>query len=213
MFSPAAQRVFDKYESRLAAENEQMRHGDPSTIMARRDEWLIPVGPEAGMFLYSLAVARGAKRILELGTSYGYSTLFLANAAKHNGGQLVTMELSPAKQSYARKMLEEAMLADVVDWQRGDAVALIAAATGPFDMVLLDIWKELYLPCLEAFYPKLSDEAVVVADNMIEPPMFRTEARAYRRAIINLPDMQSVLLPVGSGLEVSVKWPQNSAKL
>lgn len=213
MFASAAQAVLDRYEARRAAEEELMRSGDPAQTMQQRDEFLLSVGREAAELLHSLAVARGARRILELGTSYGYSTLFLADAAKRCGGRLITMEIAPEKQSYARQMLEKAQLADVVDWRLGDAVALIEAEEGPFDMVLLDIWKDLYLPCLSAFYPKLADEALVVADNMIDPPIHRPEARAYRAAIAAYPDIQSVLLPLGQGLELSVKWPHGSPKL
>lgn len=213
MFAPAAQAVLDRCEARQAAEAELMRRGDRAQLMQRRDEFLLSVGREAAEFLHSLAVARGAQRILELGTSYGYSTLFLADAAKRCGGRLITMEIAPEKQAYAREMLESAQLADVVDWRLGHAVDLVGAEEGPFDMVLLDLWKELYLPCLAAFYPKLADEAIVVADNMINPPMYRSEARAYRAAVAAYPDMQSALLPVGQGLELSVRWPAGSSKL
>ena len=68
------------------------------------------------------------------------------------------MDLADYKQAEARANIERAGLADVVDFRLGDAVALIQADPGPFDLVLLDIWKDLYVPCLEAFYPKLSDE-------------------------------------------------------
>ena len=80
-------------------------------------------------------------------------------------------------------------------------------------MVLLDIWKDLYVPCLEAFYPKLSDEGVIAADNMIEPEMAREDVRKYRAAIRALPDMQTALLPIGSGIELSVRWPAGNPKL
>jgi predicted O-methyltransferase YrrM len=213
MFSPAAQAVLARYEARRAAETERMRTGNPAEMMGRRDELLLSVGPEAGEFLRNLAIARGATRILELGTSYGYSTLFLADAAKRCGGRLITMELAPEKQAYAQEMLEAADLADVGDWRLGDAVELIEAEQGTFDFVLLDIWKELYLPCLKAFYPKLAEEAVIAADNMIDPPMHRADARAYRAAIAACPDLQSALLPVGQGIELSVKWTNGNPKL
>jgi predicted O-methyltransferase YrrM len=104
-------------------------------------------------------------------------------------------------------------LAEVVDFRLGDAVALIHEDPSPFDFVLLDIWKDLYIPCLEAFHPKLSDEAIVAADNMIEPAFVREDARTYRAAVRALPDMQSALLPIGSGIELSVRWRPGNAKL
>ena len=177
------------------------------------DELLLPVGPEVGWFLHSLIVAARPRRILELGTSYGYSTLFLADAAKQVGGTVITMELADYKQAEAKAQLAKAGLAEVVDFRLGDAVALIHEDPGPFDMVLLDIWKDLYLPCLEAFHPKLSDEAIVAADNMIFPEMAREDVRDYRAAVAALPDLHSVLLPIGNGVELSVKWVEGNTKL
>jgi len=75
---------------------------------------------------------------------------------------------------------------------------------GPFDFVLLDLWKDLYVPCLELAHPKLAPNACVVADNMIFPPS-PTEQAAYKKAVRAKPDMESLLLPIGSGLEISKK--------
>jgi predicted O-methyltransferase YrrM len=177
------------------------------------DSLLLPVGQEVGWFLHSLIMAKRPARILELGTSYGYSTLFLADAAKQTGGTVITMDLADYKQAEARSQLTKAGLADVVDFRLGDAVALIQADPGPFDLVLLDIWKDLYLPCLEAFHPKLADEAIVAADNMVFPEMARPDVRKYRAAVAALPDLTSALLPIGNGVELSVKWTAGNAKL
>jgi predicted O-methyltransferase YrrM len=123
------------------------------------------------------------------------------------------VELQDYKSDHAREMAAKAGLADHIDFRVGDAVAMIEALPHGIDFVLVDLWKDLYVPCLEAFYPKLSDEGVVAADNMIEPEMAREEVRKYRAAIRALPDMQTALLPIGSGIELSVKWPAGSAKL
>jgi predicted O-methyltransferase YrrM len=130
--------------------------------MAIRDEFLLPVGPETGAVLHALILARRPKRILELGTSYGYSTLIMADAAQAVGATLITMELADFKQAYAREMIAKAGLTDSVDFRLGDAVAMIGDDAGPFDFILLDIWKELYLPCFDAFYPKLAEEAILL---------------------------------------------------
>ena len=90
---------------------------------------------------------------------------------------------------------------------------MINADAGPFDLVLLDIWKDLYVPCLRAFYPKLADEGIIAADNMIEPAMLREDVRKYRAAVRALSDIQTTLLPIGSGIELSVKWSRSNEKL
>ncbi|MFM1885951.1 MAG: hypothetical protein RL026_1108 [Pseudomonadota bacterium] len=211
--SPGAAAAYARYEARLAQDLQRMQTLGPAEGYKVRDSFLLPVGPEAGRLLHALVLAHRPKRILELGTSYGYSTLFLADAAKAVGAQVVTMELAADKQAHARSELEAAGLADVVDFRLGDAVAMLHADPGSWDFVLLDIWKELYVPCFEALYPKLSAEGIIAADNMIEPEMARPEVRAYRAAVRANDDLQTTLLPVGSGLELSVRWPAGSAKL
>ena len=205
--------VFADYQRRMDDETLRFQSIGMSGMHAHRDEFLLPVGPEAGEFLHGLVIAKRPRRILELGTSYGYSTLFLADAARHTGAALVTMDVADYKQQYARDMIVKAGLASVVDFRLGDALALIAADTGTFDLVLLDIWKEMYVPCLHAVYPKLADEGIIVADNMIEPATVREDVRRYRAAVRQLPDMQTTLLPIGSGMELSVKWHSGNPRL
>jgi predicted O-methyltransferase YrrM len=210
--NPAVDQVFAEYERRNA--DERARAADlGSKMFARRDEFLLPVGREVGWFLHSLILAKRPARVLELGTSYGYSTLFLADAVTQIGGKLITMELADYKQAAARTMIEKAGISAVVDFRLGDAVALINADAGPFDLVLLDIWKDLYVPCLHAVYPKLADEGIIAADNMIEPAMVREDVRKYRAAVGSLSDMQTMLLPIGSGIELSIKWSSANRKL
>lgn len=123
------------------------------------------------------------------------------------------MELADYKQSEARRQIEVAGLAEHVDFRLGDALELLRADKGQWDFVLLDIWKELYLPCFTAFYPQLSEEAIIVSDNMIFPPGARPQVRLYREAVRAKADMQTALLPVGQGIEISVKWSAGNAKL
>ena len=158
-------------------------------------------------------MGRKPARILELGTSYGYSTLFLADAARECGAKVVTVDIDGAKQAYAQEQLEKAGLAPFVEFRCGDAVEVIDADPGPFELVLLDVWKTLYLPCFEAVYPKLAEEGVIVSDNMIYPEGARDAVRALRAAIGAKPDLQTVLLPLGSGIELTAKWSKGSARL
>ncbi len=209
---PQVQAAFETYQARLVADAQRMKDLGPGGF-AKRDEFLLPVGAEVGRFLHALVLARKPKRILELGTSYGYSTLFLADAARSVGARVVTMELADYKQAHARAELAKAGLDGFVDFRCGDALAMLAADPGPWDFVLLDIWKELYLPCFEAFYPKLSEEGIIAADNMVEPEMARAEVREYRAAVKAKADMQTALLPIGSGIELAVKWSAGNAKL
>jgi predicted O-methyltransferase YrrM len=87
----------------------------------------------------------------------------------------------------------------------GDAVALLATQPGPIDFVLLDLWKDLYIPCFDALYPKLAANGVIVADNMLYPEYNRPEATAYRAAVRSRPDMEAVLLPIGQGIDLACR--------
>jgi predicted O-methyltransferase YrrM len=199
------QALLTRYHARIAEEN-RLAKSDPASFSRRRDEFLLAVGPEVGWLMHALVIGRGAKRILELGTSYGYSTAFLADAARQTGGRVYTMDVAAHKQQYARTQLEEAGLLPQVEWLLGDATQLLKTLEGPFDFVLLDLWKYLYVPCLDLFYGKLAQHAVIVADNMLFPEAARADAEAYRAAVKVKENLQSVLLPIGNGIELSCLW-------
>jgi predicted O-methyltransferase YrrM len=196
--------VLAEYEKRAGEEAEVLHSLPPAEGMSRRDEFLICVGRHTGTVL-NILVARddGVRHILEVGTAYGYSTLWLAEAARATGGRVTTLELHPGKQVYARGMLERAGLADFVDFRLGDALALIEDLAEPPDLVLIDLWKELYVPCLERLLPRLAPGAWVAADNMLDPPAHRAEAETYRAYVRHTGRFDSVLLPIGSGVELS----------
>jgi len=198
--------VLSRYRERLERENRLSETLDEATLAARRNEFLLHVGEDVARVLHALIIARKAKRIIELGTSYGYSTLFLADAARETGGVLMTFEIDERKQRYARGEIEAAGLGAQVEWHRGDATELLKRVEGPFDFVLIDLWKDLYVPCFETLYPKLAEHALVAADNILKPVHFRRDTEAYRAAVRAKPDLQSVLLPIGQGIELSCVW-------
>jgi predicted O-methyltransferase YrrM len=191
--------VLDVYHQRIHDENARMRGGGgPGGGI---DQFLLAVGPETGQLINILAKSLKTPNILEIGTSYGYSGIWLAEAARATGGRLTTLELQDYKSAYAREMSVKAGLAGHVDFKVGDALAAIAAMPAGIDFVLLDLWKDMYTPCLEAFYPKLNPGAIIVADNMIMPG--GDGIAQYAAAVRTKPDLDSILVPVGSGLEIS----------
>ena len=194
------QAVLNAYHARMR-EEERLREGRGPGGEDWRDRSLLAVGPETGRLINIVARRLEAPTMLELGTSYGYSGIWLGEAARASGGRLITIELQDYKSAYAREMATRAGLADHIDHRVGDAVAMIGAMPHGIDFVLLDLWKDLYVPCLEAFYPKLNPGAIVVADNMLRPG--GEEIEAYSRAVRAKSGMTSVLLPVGTGIEIS----------
>jgi len=197
------QAVLNEYAARHQAELVEMRRLKPEEMGRIRDEFLIPLGPVVGNFVYELAKAQQAKVILELGMSFGYTSVYLGAAARETGGKVITTELDPKKIAYAKAMYEKAGLADIIEIRAGDARKTIDAAKERFDLVIVDLWKDLYVDCLDRFYPKLAPGAYIVGDNMIFPQDARKDAMAYRKAIRAKPHIDTVLLPIGNGIELS----------
>lgn len=177
----------------------------PQELGARIDEFLIFVGPETGKLLHMLATSLSAQCIVEVGVSYGYSTIWLADAARETGGKVHSFELSEKKVAFAREKLRSVGLHDYVEFHVGDALETLTAFTGAPNLVLLDLWKQLYEPCFELLYPTLAAEAVVLADNMTYPVETHAHALSYQRLVRSKGDLDSVLLPIGSGIELSRK--------
>jgi len=171
--------------------------------LSRRDEFLLEVGEAVGALLNILIRGSNSKTILEAGTSYGYSTVWMAEAARVTGGKVITLDLKSDKQTFARDMLERAGLAAFVEFRNGDARDLIDRMTETVDFVLIDVWKDLYIPCFDRVIGKASPGALIIADNMIFPPDNQANAAEYRAHIRRHQRIESVLLPVGHGIEVS----------
>ncbi len=126
----------------------------------------IPVTREAGRFLYVLARSIEAKRMIEFGTSFGISTIYLAAAARDSGGRVISTEIEPHKCRTAEANLRDAGLADYAEILEGDALQTLRSVEGPIDLLFLDGWKDLYIPLLELLQPRLRKGAIVVADNV-----------------------------------------------
>src|SRR5882672_3858656 len=117
----AVENILREYEKRSDAETERNRNMDDREFFKHRDEFLLSVGPATGQLLNLLARQSGAKTILEVGSSFGYSTVWLAEAARANGGRLITLEAIAEKQEYARAQIQKAGLTGFVDFRLGDA--------------------------------------------------------------------------------------------
>lgn len=124
------------------------------------------VEPDFGRLLYMLARARRATTIVEFGTSFGISGIFLAAALRDNGGgRLITTELEPTKVARAQQHLEAAGLADLVEFRKGDALDTLRDGIESVDLLFLDGAKSLYLDILKLLECRLTVGAIVVADN------------------------------------------------
>src|SRR5579871_6863844 len=133
--------VLDAYHARMAEERELFRSGRMGDG-DWRDKVLLAVGPDTGQLINILARSLKTPNILEIGTSYGYSGIWLAEAARASGGRLTTLELQDYKSANAKEMSAKAGLEGHVDFRVGDALKLIDEITFGIDFVLLDLWKD-----------------------------------------------------------------------
>ena len=185
--------------SRLEGRDAQERDSGVS-----RSERLRQVSPEVGRFLHTIVLAARPANILEIGTSGGYSTLWLASAARMTGGSVTTLEIDPVKVELARQSVADAGLGDIVQIVEGDAFAHLRAPRDPVGFCFLDAEKEDY----EAFYglavPMLSRGGVLVADNVLS---HREELESFTARALNDQRMSAVVVPIGRGELLAVRLP------
>ncbi|WP_261566370.1 O-methyltransferase [Frankia gtarii] len=133
-------------------------------------DYFLNIDPQFGRFLHMAARARRANQIVEFGTSFGVSTIYLASAVRDNGrGRVITTELEPTKAERARTNLSSAGLADLVDIRVGDALQTLRNnLDGQVDMVLLDGAYCHYLAVLRLLEPHLAPGSLIVADNALD---------------------------------------------
>ena len=165
---------------------------------------LVALEPAKAEFCYLTARALGARRIVEVGTSHGVSTLYLAAAVRDNGGgSVVGTEYEPEKAKIARGNFDAAGLTGFIDLREGDLRGTLKDLTGPIDFVLMDIWTEMARPAIELIAPHLRPGAVICADNT---GGFREPYRHYF-AFVNDPahGLRTMTLPFRGGLEMTVK--------
>jgi caffeoyl-CoA O-methyltransferase len=124
------------------------------------------VGPLEGQFLGWLVWLSHARRILEIGTFTGYSSISMALQLPE-GGRIVSLDVNEETTSVARRYAEEAGVADRIDYRVGKAIELLGELDGPFDLAFIDADKESYVDYYENVLPKLADEGFIVADNVL----------------------------------------------
>ncbi|MBW2316884.1 MAG: class I SAM-dependent methyltransferase [Deltaproteobacteria bacterium] len=171
----------------------------------------IPISPEQGQLLYLTARALGARNVVEFGTSFAISTIYLAAAVRDNGGgRVIGTEIEPSKHSRAEAHLAEAGLSDVAEVRLGDALETLVDVPTPIDLVLIDGWKDLYLPVLKLLTPKLAPRAVVLADNIFT---FKKDLRPYVEYVQSGEHgFVSTTLHLSDGFEYSVYVGDASAR-
>lgn len=168
------------------------------------DDKFLAVDREQGVFCYLLARATGAATIVEFGTSFGVSTIYLALAVRENGGgRVIGTERVAEKASRAREHLAEAGLLDFVDLREGDALETLREIDGPVDFLLNDGFPPYQLPVLQLVAPRMRQGALVVTDNV---GAFWANGGAYTDWVRDPANgFQSTMLAMNEGTEISVR--------
>ena len=187
------------------------RMTDPASAddMAFVRDKFVALDPEKCDLCYMLCRALNARRIVEFGTSFGVSTIYLAAAVRdtvraHGGnGIVIGTEIEPAKAEVARANLADAELASFVEVRVGDARRTLVDAGGPVDFLLLDSWIPLVRPVMDLVAPQLRPGAMVVCDNV---QLYEKEYADFLAVVRNPANgFRSVMLSHEGGLEISIK--------
>jgi caffeoyl-CoA O-methyltransferase len=169
-----------------------------------RDWHDLNVPAQDGRILHDIVVENGFTRAVEIGTSTGHSTIWIAWALSKTGGRLVTVEIDERRHDEAEANVAEAGLSDYVELVLGDAHEVVPALEGPYDFVFSDADKDWYINYFDALYPKLTPNACVTAHNVREGRGgWQAEYLEHVRAV---PDMTTRLHPdARAGIAVTCK--------
>jgi len=183
-------------------ENPAKFGADNDARETERPKRMLNITPDTGRLLWIIVRATAATRILEVGTSNAFSTIWLADAARSTGGRVTTLELNSEKIARARANLAAAGLDVVVEIMQGRAAETLAALPGPFDLAFLDADRPSYLTYLEMVVPKLRPGGLLIADNVTS---HAHELQDYLRRVKSHPQLFAVTVPIGNGEEIALK--------
>ena len=158
--------------------------------------------PDSAKFLSILAISNKANNLVEVGSGVGYSTLWLAYAASATGGKVVTCEIDPAKAAETRANLSKAGLAAYVEVLVGDAREVLRQYSEPVDLLFIDGEYGQYETYFDVVYKRMKVGSIIVADKVVD---HENELADYTTYMQNHPNLESVTVPLGQGMEITVK--------
>ena len=164
--------------------------------------------PEIGALLNIVAKAMKAERVLEIGTSNGYSTIWLADGVRGQNGKVVTVDINSEMLRLAEKNLWRAGLASYVELVHGDALDVIPKLEGRFDLVFLDAEKSEYYQYLKLSFDKVKDNGLIVAEDVTA---YRDSMRDFLSEITSSERLETVIIPYDDGISLSYKLASSTA--
>jgi predicted O-methyltransferase YrrM len=210
----------------LASLEEQSNRERSGEVRVVPENEMLAITSDTGLFFRIILNAMQAKRILEIGTSVGYSTLWFADALLQNGvteakgtsKPIMTIEKSESKVRRATKNFNEAGVSDIIELLQGRAKDILykllenlegldydKRKTSLFDFVFLDADKENLTEYFELVLRMLRPGGIIATDNMLYPDEYRPQMLKYSNFIRSKPHLQSVTVPIGNGEEITIK--------
>lgn len=169
--------------------------------MRRNERGMMNVAPAEGEYLAGLVKELGAKQVLEIGTSNGYSGIWLAMALRETGGKLITLEVDRQRYELAQNNFQATGLTDLIDSRLADALIEIQTLQGPFDLVFIDAWKPDYIRYFNAVLSKVRSGGVIAAHNVDSHPQSMQD---FLSAVKTHPELRTEFVHKGpSGLSIS----------
>ncbi len=214
----------------LARLGEQSKRERSGYIKVLPQDEMLAITPDTGMFFKIILTAMRAQRILEIGTSVGYSTLWFADAMIQNGmakaevveKPITTVDINHSKVEKATKNFDEAEVRGLIDVLEGNARDVlhellknfeaqnhIKKTDGLFDFVFFDADKEDLTEYFDLVLPMLRIGGIIATDNMLYPEAYRPLMTEYANYVRSRPSVESVLVPIGNGEEITIKLASN----
>jgi len=203
-----------KIDTVLKKIEEQEKFEQENPYETPNPEKLLAIGRNTGIFYNILLKSKNAKKILEIGMSAGYSTIWFAEAiSKKTGSRIITIDQDKKKIERAKRNFEDAGLSDLIDIRHGDALEVLldikneSNSSESFDFVFIDADKERYIQYFDVILPMVKPGGLIGADNILFPERFQKFTNLYVKHVRNNPKIRSVTIPIDNGEELSLKLP------
>jgi len=195
---------------RRIEEQERFEQENPSEIT--NSEKVLSIGRDTGIFYNILLQNMGAKKILEIGMSVGYSTIWFADSiSKISTGKIITIDHDEKKIERAKQNFEEAGVSNLINIHYGDALKILSDiknesnSNESFDFIFIDADKERYIQYFEAVLPMVKPGGIIGADNILFPERFQKFTNLYVKHVRKNPSIRSITIPIDNGEELSLK--------
>lgn len=191
---------------------KRSRLEESDQIDVDHDDRMLAITEDTGQFYNLFLKAIKAKKVLEIGTSVGYSTIWFAEAVLENKGKIFTIEQNPSKIARAKANFKEARVDSIIENLQGRAVQILNDLSGKikteqekFDFVFLDADKELNIKYFDLVLPLVKVGGVIGTDNILYPEKFRPIMEKFVKHVKSKPNIQTFTLDLGNGEQLTIK--------